>query len=139
MSITVITEKKDRAVTLEPKAAEKVAEFVAAQGAGEETFLRLGVRGGGCSGFQYQLALDNQRDGDEVFESEGQRILVGRDSMPYVAGSRIIWTETLMTSGFDVENPNATAACGCGSSFRVDEGAAGCSEAADIDPEDVYL
>jgi len=118
----------DRSITLEPLAAQKVAEFLAAQtDITNETYLRLGVRGGGCSGYQYALALDGKEEGDIIFESEGQKIVVSEESLPLIGGSRIVWKETLMSSGFDVENPNATAACGCGSSFRVDEGAQGCS------------
>ena len=115
-------------ITLEPLAAQKVSEFLAAQtDITEETYLRLGVRGGGCSGYQYALALDGKEDDDLVFESEGQKIIVSAETIPLIDGSRIVWKETLMSSGFDVENPNATASCGCGSSFRVDEGAQGCS------------
>lgn len=107
----------NKSITLSPQAAEKVAEFADKAGEG---MLRLGVRGGGCSGFQYVLAFDAQRPNDHLFESEGQSIVVSDDSLPYLAGSRIIWREELMSSGFDVENPNATSGCGCGSSFRVD-------------------
>jgi len=133
----------DHAITLEPLAAQKVAEFLAAQSdITEETYLRLGVRGGGCSGYQYALALDSKEKDDLIFESEGQKIIVSVDCLPLLDGSRIVWKETLMSSGFDVENPNATAACGCGSSFRVDEGAQGCSEGsespADLTEDAIY-
>jgi iron-sulfur cluster assembly protein len=77
------------------------------------------VRGGGCSGFQYQLAFDEQRDGDVVFENRGLRLLVDRESLPYVRGSEIDYEESLQGAGFKVNNPNVVAACGCGSSFRV--------------------
>jgi len=118
-----------KGITLEPTAALKVADFLAnTDDIDEETYLRLGVRGGGCSGYQYQLALDHMQDGDHLFESEGQKVIVHDSALPYVAGSRIVWKETLISSGFDIENPNATAACGCGSSFRVDPDAQGCSE-----------
>lgn len=110
-------------ITLSSEAAEKVADFIDQSGGG---ILRIGVRGGGCSGFQYQLALDEERPGDLCFESEGQSILVSPDSYPYIAGSQIIWKDNLMQQGFDVENPKAVAACGCGSSFKVDD-TAGCS------------
>jgi iron-sulfur cluster assembly protein len=104
------------------KGAEKVKEFLAAQGADMETFgLRLGVRGGGCSGFQYALAFDQIRDGDEVFEDQGLRLLVDRPSLPYVRGAIVDYVESLQGAGFKVDNPNVVAACGCGSSFRVAE------------------
>ncbi len=77
-------------ITLTDKGAEKVQEFLSTQNAVAETAgLRVGVRGGGCSGFQYALAFDEQRDGDEVFEDKGIRLLVDRPSLPYVRGSVI--------------------------------------------------
>jgi len=79
------------------------------------------VRGGGCSGFQYQLAFDVQNDSDTVFESHGLRLLVDTASLPYVSGSVIDYEEGLQGAGFQVNNPNVVAACGCGSSFRVAE------------------
>src|ERR1700760_4334784 len=107
-------------ITLTEQGAEKVREFLAAQAAVAETAgLRVGVRGGGCSGFQYALAFDEQRDGDSVFEDKGIRLLVDRPSLPYVQGSVIDFVDSLQGAGFKVENPNVIAACGCGSSFRV--------------------
>jgi iron-sulfur cluster assembly protein len=102
------------------KGAEKVQEFLATQGAAMQTAgLRVGVRGGGCSGFQYALAFDTERDGDEVFEDHGLRILVDGPSVPYVKGAVVDYVEGLQGAGFKVDNPNVIAACGCGSSFRV--------------------
>lgn len=108
-------------VTITDKGAEKVREFLAAQEAdgGNLAGLRVGVRGGGCSGFQYQLAFDEQRDDDSVFETHGLKLLVDRESLPFVRGSIIDYQETLQGAGFKVDNPNVVAACGCGSSFRV--------------------
>jgi iron-sulfur cluster assembly protein len=107
-------------VTITDKGAEKVREFLAAQEADLALAgLRVGVRGGGCSGFQYQLAFDEQRDDDAVFESHGLKLLVDDASLPYVSGSVIDYEESLQGAGFKVENPNVVAACGCGSSFRV--------------------
>jgi iron-sulfur cluster assembly protein len=109
-------------ITLTNKGAEKVHEFLASQAAVAETAgLRVGVRGGGCSGFQYALAFDEERDGDTVFEEQGIRLLVDRSSLPYVKGSVIDFVDGLQGAGFKVENPNVIAACGCGSSFRVAE------------------
>src|SRR5919206_3616256 len=107
-------------ITLTDKGAEKVREFLATQAAVAETAgLRVGVRGGGCSGFQYALAFDEQRDDDTVFEDKGIRLLVDRASLPYVKGSVIDFVDGLQGAGFKVDNPNVIAACGCGSSFRV--------------------
>jgi len=109
-------------VTITDLGAQKVREFLEAQGADAGIAgLRVGVRGGGCSGFQYQLAFDERRDGDEVFESHGLKLLVDNASLPYVRGSVIDYQESLQGAGFKVENPNVVAACGCGSSFRVAE------------------
>jgi iron-sulfur cluster assembly protein len=112
----------DAMITLTEKGAEKVREFLSTQNAVADTAgLRVGVRGGGCSGFQYALAFDEQRDSDEVFEDKGIRLLVDQPSLPYVKGSVIDFVEGLQGAGFKVENPNVIAACGCGSSFRVAE------------------
>ena len=106
-------------VTLTDFAAEKVSQFLQSQEAPGDAGLRVGVRGGGCSGFQYALALDEQRDGDQVFEDHGIRLLVDEQSLRYVEGSIVDYTESLMGAGFEVKNPNVVASCGCGSSFRV--------------------
>src|SRR6187551_87698 len=101
-------------ITFTDTGAEKVKEFLASQNADVQTSgLRVGVRGGGCSGFQYALAFDQERPGDEVFTDHGLRILVDGPSLPYV--------EAMQGAGFKVDNPNVIAACGCGSSFRVAE------------------
>ena len=107
-------------ITFTDKGAEKVEEFLAAQNADVETSgLRVGVRGGGCSGFQYALAFDTERDGDAVFEDRGLKLLVDGESLPYVRGAVIDYVENRQGAGFKVENPNVVAACSCGSSFRV--------------------
>jgi iron-sulfur cluster assembly protein len=105
-------------VTLTDIAAEKVSGFLNGH-EDEDTGLRVAVRGGGCSGFQYQLALDEKREGDQIFEDRGIRVIVDEASLRYVDGSTVDYTESLMGSGFQVNNPNVVAACGCGSSFRV--------------------
>jgi iron-sulfur cluster assembly protein len=116
-------------VTLTDLAAEKVNGFLASQEAGEGAGLRVAVRGGGCSGFQYALALDERRDDDHIFEDHGIRVMVDPASLQYVTGSIVDFKESLMESGFEVKNPNVVASCGCGSSFRVkdDEEAAACA------------
>lgn len=107
-------------ITITDKGAEKVHEFLSAQEADISLAgLRVGVRGGGCSGFQYQLAFDERRDDDAVFESHGLKLLVDKESLPFVSGSTIDYEESLQGAGFKVSNPNVVAACGCGSSFRV--------------------
>jgi iron-sulfur cluster assembly protein len=109
-------------ITLTDNGAQKVREFLSSQEVVVETAgLRVAVRGGGCSGFKYALAFDEQRDGDSVFEDKGIRLLVDTPSLPYVEGSTIDFVDGLQGAGFKVENPNVVAACGCGSSFRVAE------------------
>ncbi|MGI8920373.1 MAG: iron-sulfur cluster insertion protein ErpA [Solirubrobacteraceae bacterium] len=108
-------------INLTDKGAEKVQEFLAGQEPTTVGGLRVGVRGGGCSGFQYMLAFDEQRDGDTVVEQQGIRLLVDQASLPYVQGSTVDYVENLQGAGFKVDNPNVVAACGCGSSFRVAE------------------
>jgi len=109
-------------IAITDKGAEKVREFLASQQADVNVAgLRVGVRGGGCSGFQYQLAFDEQREKDIVFESHGLKLLVDGESLQFVSGSTIDYEESLQGAGFKVNNPNVVAACGCGSSFRVAE------------------
>ena len=102
-------------VTLTDKAVEKVKELVG----DNSSALRVAVRGGGCSGFQYALAFDEQRAGDEVYEQDGVRLLVDGESLAFVRGSEVDYVEGLQGAGFVVNNPNVVAACGCGTSFRV--------------------
>jgi iron-sulfur cluster assembly protein len=119
MSGTTVTYKA-KGVSFTEKGAEKVREFLESQGADiASAGLRVGVRGGGCSGFQYQLAFDDEHAGDAIFEDHGLRILVDGQSLPYVDGSQIDYVDSLQGAGFQVNNPNVVAACGCGSSFRV--------------------
>ena len=107
-------------VSLTDIAAEKVRTFIASQEtANGDVGLRVGVRGGGCSGFQYALALDERRDEDHVFDAQGIRVIVDPASLQYVDGSTVDYTESLMGAGFEVQNPNVVASCGCGSSFRI--------------------
>ena len=111
---------KAKGITFTEQGAQKVREFLASQDADIATAgLRVGVKGGGCSGFQYQLAFDDQRDGDVVFEDHGLKLLVDAQSLSYVDGSQIDYVDSLQGAGFNVVNPNVVAACGCGSSFRV--------------------
>ena len=106
-------------VTLTELAAQKVRAFMDGQEQSGDIGLRVGVRGGVCSGFQYALALDERREGDQVFDDNGIRVIVDGASLQYVDGSVVDYTESLMGAGFEVKNPNVVAACGCGSSFRV--------------------
>ena len=105
-------------VSMTASAAEKVQELLA-QEEGAELGLRIFVAGGGCSGLQYGMTLDETQDGDEVFETSGVRILIDEMSSQYIAGSEIDYVDSLMGAGFTVNNPNAVSTCGCGHSFRT--------------------
>jgi len=111
-------------IKLTDKAAEKVKELLSGQADGDEQALRVAVRGGGCSGFQYALAFDAPKDEDHRFEAQGVSVVVDKTSMQFVFGSEVDWVDGLQGAGFAVNNPNVEAACGCGSSFTVKEDAA---------------
>ena len=111
-------------IKLTDKAAGKIKELLGEQENGTEQALRVAVRGGGCSGFQYALAFDRAKDDDHVFEVDGVAVVVDKVSMQFVFGSEVDWVDGLQGAGFAVNNPNVVAACGCGSSFQVKEDAA---------------
>jgi iron-sulfur cluster assembly protein len=106
-------------ISLSERAAEKVRELLADE-ADAET-LRVAVQGGGCSGFQYALGFDGApQAGDEIVEMHGVVVIVDRFSLPYLEGAGIDYVDGLMGQGFTVNNPNAVASCGCGSSFKAE-------------------
>lgn len=105
-------------ITLSPSAAARVATIAARQA--KPAILRLSVEGGGCSGFQYQFGLaDAPDEGDVIAETDGVQLVVDPVSLDLVAGCMVDYVESLGGAAFRVENPNATAGCGCGSSFAV--------------------
>jgi iron-sulfur cluster insertion protein len=105
-------------LSLSPSAAARVSTIAAKQG--KPAILRLAVEGGGCSGFQYKFELaDALADDDSVSETDGVRLVVDPISLDLVAGCVVDYVESLGGAAFKVENPNATAGCGCGSSFAV--------------------
>lgn len=106
------------AVSITDRAAERIKELLATgDKAGDG--LRLKVVGGGCSGLQYKLDVDQQKAGDRVFEKDGAKILVDMKSLLYLSGTELDYRESLMESGFVFQNPNVKKACGCGASFTV--------------------
>jgi iron-sulfur cluster assembly protein len=117
-------ETPNTAVTLTDAAAAKIRELTVTDEGADEQALRVAVRGGGCSGFQYALALDKPKDDDHVFQHEGISVVVDKVSMQFVFGSQVDYVDGLQGAGFTVNNPNVVAACGCGSSFQVKEDAA---------------
>ena len=119
-----MTETPKEAITLTSQAATKIGELLGGQSESEGQALRVAVRGGGCSGFQYALAFDKVKDDDHIFEVDGVSVIVDKVSMQFVFGSEVDYIEGLQGAGFQVNNPNVVAACGCGSSFQVKEDAA---------------
>jgi iron-sulfur cluster assembly protein len=117
-----VSETAQEAITLSDKAAAKIGELLGGQ-AGDEQALRVAVRGGGCSGFQYALAFDKPKEDDHVFKAGGVAVVVDKVSMQFVFGSEVDYVEGLQGAGFQVNNPNVVAACGCGSSFQVKDDA----------------
>ncbi|MEO9515504.1 MAG: iron-sulfur cluster assembly accessory protein [Paracoccaceae bacterium] len=81
--------------------------------------LRVAVEGGGCSGFQYEIALDTPKTDDLVLEGSGEKVLVDPVSLPFLSNAVIDFTEELIGARFVIENPNATSSCGCGTSFSM--------------------
>lgn len=81
--------------------------------------LRIYVQGGGCSGFSYGMVLDEAADGDQVFDTDGIKVIVDPMSMRYLEGAEVDYKEDLMGGGFAIKNPNATSTCGCGHSFQA--------------------
>jgi iron-sulfur cluster assembly protein len=106
-------------VSITENAAAKIKQLLAAEDKKDKDGLRLKVVGGGCSGLQYKMDLDNSRPGDKVFEKDGAKILVDMKSLLYLNGTELDYKEELMQSGFVFQNPNVKRACGCGTSFSV--------------------
>ncbi|MDE3115451.1 MAG: iron-sulfur cluster insertion protein ErpA [Pseudomonadota bacterium] len=105
-------------VTLSSRAARRIAEILKSEV--QPMMLRLAVTGGGCSGFQYNFALDDTRtDDDLVIEREGATVLIDPMSLDFLKGAEIDFTDDLIGAAFKVNNPNAQSSCGCGTSFAV--------------------
>lgn len=108
------------AVELTERAAQEVKTIIEQQSLPEVTCLRMGVKGGGCSGFSYALDLTEQvNENDEVFEVNGIKVIVDPKSYLYLNGTKVDFKDEVMGRGFVFNNPNATSSCGCGSSFSA--------------------
>ncbi len=104
-------------ITVTETAVKQIQNLIAEQNQ-PDSHLRIGVHGGGCSGLEYFLALDDQiLEGDQIYESSGIKVLVDQESMPHLDGSTLDFSNDLMNSGFTFFNPNAAKTCGCGKSF----------------------
>jgi iron-sulfur cluster insertion protein len=106
-------------VKLTPKAVEMVRKMHAKEGLSTKHGMRIGVVGGGCSGFQYSLNFDTQKEGDRVTDFGGVLVYVDEISLPYIAGTTLDYVEGLHGAGFRFDNPRASRTCGCGSSFSA--------------------
>lgn len=105
-------------IDISDNAVQKIQTLVNQQGL-EGQGLRVKVVGGGCSGLSYKMNLDAERNGDRVFERDNVKVLVDRKSFLYLRGTELDYSESLMDSGFKLNNPNVKRSCGCGSSFSV--------------------
>lgn len=107
-------------ITLTEQAALKVKEMLQETDNPAEQYLRVGVSDGGCSGLSYSMGFDDQKsEQDTVIESNGVRVLIDDHSRLILHGTVIDYKESMMGGGFSIDNPNAIASCGCGSSFRT--------------------
>lgn len=105
---------------LPPKVTQRAFERLAEIGAAAQgQALRVAVEGGGCSGFQYDIKLDVPTGDDLILEDRGEKVIVDSVSLPFLAGATIDFTEELIGARFTIDNPNATSACGCGTSFSM--------------------
>lgn len=108
----------DPALTVTDAAARRISEILS--GEAPESVLRVSVEGGGCSGFQYRFDVTREREADDlVIEKDGATIVVDRVSLDYLSGSRIDFVDDLIGASFKIENPQAVASCGCGTSFAL--------------------
>lgn len=107
-------------LTLPPKVTDRAFERLAEIGASAQgKALRVAVEGGGCSGFQYEIQLDDAADDDLVIEGAGEKVVVDSVSLPFLANAVIDFTDEIIGARFVIDNPNATASCGCGTSFSM--------------------
>ena len=99
-------------------AAAQISKIISGQNDGQ--FLRVAVQGGGCSGFSYVFSIEGEKAADDLtFERDGVTVLVDEMSIQYMEGSEIDWVDDLIGASFQIKNPNATANCGCGTSFDI--------------------
>ena len=105
-------------ISLTPTAAVEVKRLLEKESK-EGIGLRLGVKGGGCSGLSYTMNMDTQKEGDQIFECEGVKVFVDPKSFIHVNGTRLDFVDSLQGRGFQFQNPNAKRSCGCGESFTT--------------------
>lgn len=107
-------------LTVTERAARKIAQLIEQEGGSEKMALRIYITGGGCSGYRYGMALDeNIYEDDVVVDAHGVKVVVDSFSAPFLEGSEIDYIEDVMGSGFAINNPNVVSSCGCGQSFNL--------------------
>jgi len=107
-------------ITVTERAKEKITTLIHDDGKPADSFVRVGVEGGGCSGLSYQLTFDNQLQADDkIFEDKGVKVVVNKKSFLYLIGTELDFSDGLNGKGFQFNNPNATRTCGCGESFSI--------------------
>lgn len=115
-----LTQTQEHTITLTKPAAEAVLNLLAKKNL-ENHALRVFISGGGCSGYQYGMALEKeQRPTDFVYEQFGVKVVVDKDSIELLSGAVVDYKDGVMESGFKIDNPNAVSSCGCGNSFRAE-------------------
>jgi iron-sulfur cluster assembly protein len=115
----LVEREQTETINITPAAAQAVSELLAKRNL-EGYALRVFISGGGCSGFQYGMALEgNIRENDNAYDMHGVKVVIDEVSIDYLRGATIDYVDDLMGSGFKIENPNAVSTCGCGSSFRT--------------------
>ncbi len=105
-------------ITITTAAVAKLKDLMAKEGV-EGQGLRVRVRGGGCSGYEYQMAFDTPKEGDQVFEEGGVKVVVDPKSLLFLTGTEIDFQDGLTGTGFAIKNPNSKGSCGCGQSFQA--------------------
>ena len=114
------TEQSQKLVTITSKAAEKIKEFMTEE-AENPQYLRIYVQGGGCSGLSYGMGFEKEAEEDDLtIEENGEKVLVDSMSQDHLQGANVDYVESLMGSGFKINNPNVTKSCSCGSSFSTE-------------------
>ena len=119
MSTVQEQEKPKALLSATPAAIEELQRLMQSDGLGKDG-VRLGVKGGGCSGFQYEIGVAQAANADDlVIERDGARLFIDPVSLPFLLGSEVDWVDELIGASFKVKNPNAKSSCGCGVSFSV--------------------
>ncbi len=114
------TEQTPKVITVTPKAAEKIKEFMKEE-ADKPEYLRVYVQGGGCSGLSYGMGFEKKAEEDDiVIEENGVKLLIDNYSLDHLKGANVDYIESLMGSGFKINNPNVSKSCSCGSSFSTE-------------------